>query len=336
MRTKYDDELLQKINDNVDLLEYVSQDIDMTRRGEDYFGRCPKHIDKTPSFSITPSKNCYYCFSCGRSGRFIGYLMDYEGLSFDEAVQKGAQLASVDMSKICASNTVQFLKRVKKLKSKQIRSYSHKVLESSVLDNYKKEYPQLWLDEGITKEAMDKFGVMVDTWGNRIVYPVYDLAGRLINIKGRTMYQNYQDLDIPKYINYYKVGVMDYFQGLNYTLPDVKKQNEIILFESVKSVMKAWGWGYRNCASAEKHTLTEEQVMLLVKLKVNIVFAWDSDVDYQEKNVRSNIDKLKRVTNVYTINDRHNYLGGFEGKNAPVDLTKEIWEELYSEKRKVI
>ena len=129
---------------------------------------------------------------------------------------------------------------------------------------------------------------------------------------------------------------MDYFQGLNTTLKYVLDANEIIIFESVKSVMKAYGWGYKNCASAEKHTLTKEQIDLLVKLRVNIVFAYDCDVDYRSSDVRQDIDKLKRVTNVFVIEDRKKLLGGKETKNAPVDCGEEIWETLYSQKRKVV
>ena len=129
---------------------------------------------------------------------------------------------------------------------------------------------------------------------------------------------------------------MDYFQGLNTTLKYVLDANEIIIFESVKSVMKAYGWGYKNCASAEKHTLTKEQIDLLVKLRVNIVFAYDCDVDYRSSDIRQDIDKLKRVTNVFVIEDRKKLLGGKDTKNAPVDCGEEIWETLYSQKRKVV
>jgi DNA primase len=129
---------------------------------------------------------------------------------------------------------------------------------------------------------------------------------------------------------------MDYFQGLNVTLPYVKEQGEIIIFESIKSVMKAYAWGYKNCASAEKHTLTPEQTELLVKLRVNVVFAYDTDVSYKDKDVAKSINKLRRVTNVYTINDYEELLGGAAAKNSPVDCGIDIWEELYENKRKVI
>lgn len=330
----YDDEMLQEINASVDLLDYVSQSIEMEKRGRDYFGHCPLHIDKTPSFSITPSKNSYYCFSCGRSGGIIGYLMDYEHLKFEDAVDKAAKLGHMDLTKMCKSQTMMFLKKTKVL-FREKEAVVHEILDNSAITCYTHEDIDEWINEGIRQEIMDMFGVRVNHRDNRIVYPVYDIDGNLINVKGRTRYKNYKDLRIPKYINYYPIGTMDYFQGLNFTLPYVKEQNEVIIFESVKSVMKAFGWGYKNGASAEKHTLTDEQVKLLVKLRVNIVFAFDSDISYADKDIKKTIDVLKRITNVYVVYDRKKLLGGKEAKNAPVDLSREIWEQLYYNKTKV-
>lgn len=337
MQTTFDDEILQEINANVDLLEYVSQSIDMERRGNDYFGRCPLHVDNTPSFSITPAKNSYYCFSCGKSGGIIGYLMDYEGLAFEDAVRKAAGLANMDMNKMCKSQTMTFLKRLKTmLGSLNKAEYQHKILDTSEIEKYSKEIVQEWIDEGIDQEVMDTFGVRVDNWTNRIVYPVYDISGNLINVKARTRYPNYKQMKIPKYINYFQIGVMDYFQGLNITLPYIQEKKEIIIFESLKSVMKVYGWGYKNCVSAEKHTLTDEQIKMLVKMHVNIVFAYDADINYWQHDVKKDIDKLKRVTNVYVIEDRDLLLGGAETKNAPADKGEDIWVELYNSKRKIV
>lgn len=336
MTKNYDDEMLQQINENADLLGYVSQTMELEQRGRDYWGHCPLHTDKTASFSITPEKNSYYCFSCGKSGGIIGYLIDYEGLSFDEAVEKAAKLAQMDLSKMCQSKTITFLKKIRAMSTQQTTTYEHRILDKRTLNQYAHEPVQEWLDEGIQQNVMDLFGIRVDTWQNKIVYPVFDIDDNLINVKARTRYPNYKELKIPKYINYYEVGVMDYFQGLNITLPYVLEKREIIIFESLKSVMKAYGWGYKNCASAEKHTLTKEQISLLVKLRVNVVFAYDSDVSYRSADVKKNIDQLKRVTNAYVIEDRNKLLGGADAKNAPVDCGEEVWDELYSQKRKVV
>lgn len=332
----YDYDMLQQINENVDLLEYVSQFIEMKKMSDNYFGRCPLHVDKTPSFSINPEKNFYYCFSCGKSGGIIGYLMDFEGMHFKDAVEKAAKLANIDLNKMCKSNTLSWLKKIKALNQKNDAHFIHPILSEDELNKYKKEPVWEWLQEGISQEAMDVFEIMTDEWHNRIVYPVYDIDGNLINVKARTRYTNYKELKIPKYINYYPIGVMDYFQGLNITLEYITEKKEIIIFESLKSVMKAFGWDYKNCVSAEKHSLTKEQIDLLVKLKVDIVFAYDSDISYRQNDVKQDIDKLKRITNVYIIEDRKKLLGGASAKNAPVDCGKEIWEELYEHKRKVV
>lgn len=336
MNKNYDDEMLQQINENADLLGYVSQVMELEQRGKDYWGHCPLHTDKTASFSITPEKNSYFCFSCRRSGGILGFLIDYEGMEFEEAVEKGARLANLDLSKMCQSKTITFLKKIRAMYRKPNTAYEHKVLDAGILQKYKSAPIQEWLNEGIKQEVMDLFGVRADTWQNRIVYPVYDIHGNLINIKGRTRYPNFKQMKIPKYINYFEVGVMDYFQGLNITLPYISEKKEAIIFESIKSVMKAYGWGCKNCISAEKHTLTKEQIDLLIKLRVNVVLAYDSDVSYRSDEVKQDIAKLRRVTNVYVIEDKNKLLGGAESKNAPVDCGEKIWNELYNGKRKVV
>ena len=337
MSYEYDDETLQAINDNADLLAYASQTLELEKRGDNYFATCPNHTDLTPSLCFNAESNSFHCFSCGCSGKMIGYLIQYEGLDFDEAVEKASKLADIDLSTMCKSETISFLKKWKARKHLKKEKYQHEIFSEDLLSTFPKGNPKEWLDEGISRKTLDVFGVRTDPKSNRIIYPVYDINHNLINIKGRTRYKEYKMLKLPKYINYYKVGVMDYFQCLDKTKKYVKEKNEIIIFESIKSVMKAYDWGYKNCVSAEKHTLTDEQIDLLIKLRVNVVLAYDSDIDYWKENeVKENINKLKRITNVYIIEDKDNLLGGKSAKNAPADCGKEIWEKLYNNKRKAV
>lgn len=331
---EYDEDFLNSIAEKVDLVDYIGQKTELEKRGKDYFCRCSKHIDQTPSFSITPEKNMYYCFSCGRGGGIIQYLQDYEGLSFDEAVQKACRLANADLSSMCYSPTVKFLKKIRKLRKKLI-PFEHKILEEKEYEKYSKEPVAEWLNEGIRQKEIDLFDIRIDKRSNRIVYPVRDIDGRLLNVKGRTRYADYKTMGLMKYINYYPIGVMDYIQGLNVTLPYVKAKNEIIIFESLKSVMKCFGWGYRNCGSAEKHSLTMEQVRLLIRLQVDVTFAYDSDVSYKTKDIVESINLLKRFTNVYVIEDPDGLLGGAEAKNSPADEGLQIFEKLYQNKRRI-
>lgn len=336
MINRYDPDVLEEINANADLLSYIQQNSEVEQRGGDYYMHCDKHVDNTASLCISPGKNAFYCFSCKRRGYMINYLMEYEGMRFDDAVQKAAQLANVNTDTMCKSSTIMFLKRIRAMHKKDKEKYVHKILENSELQKYSKEEAQEWLDEGIHQDIMDWFGIRLDAKHNRIVYPVYDFDGNLINIKGRTRYKNFKELKIPKYINYFEVGCLDYLQSLNFTIDDVRAAGELIIFESIKSTMLACGWGYMNCASAESHTLSDEQIALIARLHVDVILAYDSDVDYWSGDVRKNIDKLRKITNVYIVEDREGLLGGKEAKNAPVDCGEEIWEELYENKRKVV
>ena len=331
---EYDEEFLQEISAKVDLAEYIGQSTDVLKRGKEYFCRCSKHIDKTPSLFITPEKNVFYCFGCGRGGGIIQYLQEYEGLSFEEAVAKTCKLSNTDISTMCCSPTVKFLKKMRQLK-KKIMPVAHAILDESEYEKFSKEPITEWIDEGIRQREIDLFDIRVDRRSNRIVYPVRDISGRLINIKGRTRFQDYKIMGLMKYINYFPIGTMDYLQGLDITLPYVQEKNEIIIFESIKSVMKCFGWSYKNSASAEKHSLTMEQIRLLIRLRVNVVFAYDSDVSYASKDIVETIKILKKFTNVYIIEDPDGYLGGKEGKNSPADMGLQIFEKLYANKRRV-
>lgn len=328
--------MLKQINDGVDLLAYVETQIPLKQRGNDYYGHCTLHTDITPSFSVSPEDNLFYCFSCGRGGGIINYLMAYEGRTFGEAVEQAAKLAKIDLSKMCQSQTILYLKNIKAAFSQRREPYKHRILPESEYRKFKRQPVPEWEEEGITRDTIEAFDIRVDDRSNRIVYPVRDIDGKLINIKARTRYANYKDLKIPKYINYYEVGVMDYFQSLDMSKQAVQQRGEIILFESIKSTMKAYGWGHNNCASAEKHTLTPEQIALLVRLRANVVFAWDSDISYWQSDVRRDIERLKRFTNVYIIEDKGKLLGGPSAKNSPVDCGRDIWETLYANKRKVV
>lgn len=334
----YDEEYLEEIKNNVDLLGYIENDIELTKKGKDYFGHCPKHVDLTPSFSVNPKKNIFYCFSCGRGFSIFDYLMEYEGLSFDEAVKKASKLAGISIGTMCQSQTVIENRRIKRRNlNNQSHCCQHEILSKDEYYKFKVGKVQEWLDEGIRQSEIDLFEIRIDDRSNRIVYPVYDVDGNFINIKGRTRFKDYKKMGICKYINYYPVGTVDYFQGLNITEPYIKQFKEIIIFESIKSVMKLFGNDIKNSASAEKHTLTPEQIAWIIKSDIkDVVLAYDSDVTYKEKSVKENINMLKRFVNIYIIQDKDNLLGGKEGKNSPIDLGFDIWQKLYSQKKKIL
>jgi DNA primase len=326
---RYDATLLQEINDNVDLYEYASDSLKFEIKNGNAFTHCTKHTDLTPSLSISLDDNFFYCFSCGRGGKIISWLMEYEGMTFDEAVRKGMKLANINQSTLCQSETVKFIRNIKHNATKDVE---HIILPNNIMDTYKTDTIAEWLNEGIRQEEINLFDIRIDEKSNRIVYPVKLLDGSIINIKGRTRYTDYKAMKIPKYINYYKVDTVDYFQGLNLTIEYVKEKKEIIIFEGLKSVMKCFGYGSKNTASAEKHTLTDEQIKLLLQIQVDVVLAFDNDVSYFSKEIKQSIDILKKFTNVYIVSDKNKLLGKPEDKMSPVDAGKIVWDQLYREK----
>ena len=335
---QWDEAFIEEVIESVDIVEFIGEYVDLERRGIHYFASCPFHDEDTASFCVTPSKHFYSCFGCGEHGNVITFCMKQLDMTYDDAVEYLAGIAGLAAEKQSISSSVSFFKKLKR-KNKLIHENPkpHLILDKETLKQFDYGFVKLWQDEGIPQNIMDKYGVGYDRRSQRIVYPVYDNNGNLINIKGRTTVADYKHHDppIPKYINYQPVGDMDYFQGMNFKKDLIKDVGECILFESFKSVMKADSYGYPNSVSVESHKINKYQVRLLLKLQCDIVIAFDKDVSINEIRNMDTVNKLKMFTNVYVIVDKNNLLGGADEKNSPVDKGKEIWEKLYEEKLRI-
>ena len=340
MADRYDNEALLELCNKIDLLEYASKTMDFRPRGNgDFACSCPKHIDLTPSLIITPSKNLYHCLSCGAAGNILNWMMDYESMSFSNAVQKLVELCGVDISRIHQSETMAFFKKMQRMSEpKRQLSAERKFLSESAINRYRDEAPQEWIDEGIEPSVMKKYNIRIDDEGNRIVYPVYDKEFRLIGFKGRTRFKNYKEMGIQKYQNYQKIGTTDFFIGMKENQASILRNDKVIIFEGIKSGMKVEAWGYDFWLASETGYLNEGQVEILIQLGVKeVVIAYDNDVDFQK--ILSCTKKLRWFTNVYAVMDRrykkNKLLGSKEEKRSTCDLGREVWETLYREKVKL-
>ena len=337
MANQYDNDTLNEMCSKIDLLEYASKSMEFEGRGDSYATHCPRHIDKTPSLIITPSKNLFHCFSCGCGGNILNWLMTFENMSFKDAVSKVANLTGTNIGKLSQCSALKFYKDVFRT---QTVEYIHKspdrvILDSSEIDKYIAETPIEWELEGIAPEIMNKYNIRIDTNANRIVYPVYDSDLNLIGFKGRTRFKNYKDMKIKKYQNYQKIGTTDFFIGMKENYENIKRKNEVIIFEGIKSGMKVEGWGYDYWLSSETGWLNDAQVLILIKLGIkDVVIAYDNDVSISK--IKECTEKLRRFTNVYVVTDRKNIknrlLGSSDDKLSPCDKGKEVWETLYNEK----
>lgn len=341
MANRYDDDALLELCSKIDLLDYASKSMDFEKRGSDsYATHCCLHVDKTPSLFITPSKNLFHCFSCHVGGTIINWLMIFEHMSFDDAVKKVATMANVDIGNLRQCSALKIYKDISKMyrDTDSNKNIERRILSPSEIDSFADEVPDEWVDEGISIEVMKKYNIRIDHKTNRIVYPVYDNDGNLIGFKGRTRFKNYKTMKIQKYQNYTKIGTTDFLVGLKENKENIKKKNEIIIFEGIKSGMKVEGWGYDNWSTSETGWLNDAQVRILIELGVkNVVIAYDNDVPIKKIYACTHI--LKRFTNVYAVTDRQSskkrLLGDTKDGVSPCDRGKEIWETLYEERRKL-
>lgn len=111
--------MLKMMADKIDLLDYASQTLEFRQSGKDYFTNCPKHYDATPSLSINTEENYYYCFSCKRSGNIYRWMIDYEGLTFPQAVEKVADITNTEVAETYESTAINLFKHLKKSQEKK-------------------------------------------------------------------------------------------------------------------------------------------------------------------------------------------------------------------------
>ena len=330
----YDKEQIDEMCNKVDLLEYASQSLDFKRSGTNYFAHCPLHRDDTASLSITPDKNKFYCFSCHKGGGIINWLMSYEGLTYLQAVEKVAKLTGTELTQHKRCTSFGVFKKIAKINEvEESKSVDRKILDTSYMDRFKviDGEPHEWIEEGILPEVMKEFDIRIDSASNRIVYPVYDNDDHLIGAKGRTRFKAYKTLGIMKYMNYEKVGTTDYFQGMHENREAIKETKSVIILEGIKSVMKLYGWGYRNAVAAETSHLNKAQVEILIRMGLrDVTIAFDSDVNID--SILDSVAELRRFCNVYYIKDKS--VDPSE-KASPCDFGKERWDQLYKERKRL-
>lgn len=340
MANDYDSEALIELCSNINLFDYANEIMEFEGRGDSFATNCPRHIDKTPSLIITPSKNLFHCFSCGVGGNILNWLMTFEGLSFDDSVNKVGKLSGVDVRNLKQCNALKIYKQIFRFsKNESVKNTEDRViLPDDEIEKYADETPFEWEEEGINPQIMKKYNIRIDNNANRIVYPVYDNNLNLIGFKGRTRYKNFKEMKIKKYQNYQKIGTTNFFVGMKENYKSIKKHDAVIIFEGIKSGMKVEDWGYDYWLSSETGWLNDEQVLILIKLGVkNVIIAYDTDVSFSK--IRECTNKLRKFTNVYAVMDRRNVndrlLGDVEDKMAPCDKGKLVWEILFNEKRRV-
>ena len=318
---------LRELIESIDIVAYLSQFVELEQRGEEFWGLSPFKEEKTPSFSVRPDPPCFYDYSSGIGGNVFTFTKYYFHCSTTEAVNKLKEYAGEDgeisyrREKLDATRVFMQFSPKKRMRKES----AGVILPPDTMEKYeiRPEKLEIWRDEGISDASMEKFQVRYDSFSDRIVYPIRNPSGDIVNIGGRTLDPHWKDKKLRKYTYFYHWGTMDTIYGLAENLDDILKCHEIILFEGCKSVLMADSWGIHNCGALLTSHLNPNQLKLLVKLGCRVVFALDKDVDIRKDH---NIKKLKQYCRVDYLCDRDGLL---EEKDSPVDRGEEVFRRLY-------
>lgn len=297
-------EKINEIRNSVNIVDVISSYIPLTPKGKNYFGVCPFHDDNNPSMSVSPSRQIYKCFSCGATGTVFKFIMDYENVSFLEAVKKVADMGgiSVNIGKVTKKqnhtelhqiydlslkfyinnlNTVGGKEAKEYLKNRNIDeetikefqiglSLKHDVLSKILIKKFK---PDEVLKSGLV--GKNDYGYY-DLFYDRIMFPLYDLNGNPVAYSGRI----YNKQDTSKYFNtreteIFKKGELLY----NYhRAKDIaRKKNQIIIMEGFMDVIRAYTVGIKNVIAMMGTAVTETQAHLIKRMAKDIILCFDGD-----------------------------------------------------------
>ena len=306
---RYSDDIIEEVRQKNDIVDVVSQYVRLTRRGSTYFGLCPFHNEKTPSFSVTPGKQMYYCFGCGAGGNVYNFVMEYENYTFGEALKHLADRAGVELPKIEYSREVREKaeQRAELLEiNKQAAQYYYYQLRT---EGGKIGYQYL-SGRGLSEETMRKFGLgysdkfggglykflkskgysderlresglfnvderhgMYDKFWNRVIFPIMDVNNRVIGFGGRVMGDGK-----PKYLNSPETKIFDKSRnlyGLNIARTTRKKY--LILCEGYMDVISMHQAGFTNAVASLGTALTSGHASLLKRYTQEVLLLYDSD-----------------------------------------------------------
>lgn len=306
---RYSDDIIEEVRQKNDIVDVVSQYVKLTRKGSSYFGLCPFHNEKTPSFSVTPGKQMYYCFGCGAGGNVFNFIMEYENYTFGEALKYLADRAGVELPQIEYSKEVRekAQERAELLEiNKQAAQYFYYQLRT---EKGAQGYQYL-TGRGLSEETMRKFGLgysdkfggglyqflkskgygddrlresglfnvderhgMYDKFWNRVIFPIMDVNNRVIGFGGRVMGDGK-----PKYLNSPETKIFDKSRNLyGLNVARTTRRKYLILCEGYMDVISMHQAGFTNAVASLGTALTSGHASLLKRYTQEVLLLYDSD-----------------------------------------------------------
>lgn len=305
---------VDRILDLAQIEDVVGDFVTLKRAGATYKACCPFHNEKTPSFVVSPSKGIYKCFGCGKSGTAVGFVMEHESMTYVEALRYLARKYNVEIVEkeesaediarrqrnesllLVSEFAGRFFQeslatpegqtigyqyfRSRGLEDATIRKYGlgwapvvrTTFFEAAKAAGYKEEY---LLDTGLCKQYDD--GRVVDTFYDRVMFPVHSVSGRIIAFGGRTLRS---DKNIPKYVNSKETEIYvksRSLYGIYFAKNEIARQDKCILVEGYLDVLSMHQLGITNVVASSGTSLTVEQIRLIRKFSSNVTIIYDGD-----------------------------------------------------------
>ena len=302
----YGEDIVEEVRQKTDIVDLVGQYVHLKKKGSSYFGLCPFHGEKTASFSVSPGKQIFYCFGCGKAGDSIRFLMEYENLSFVEALEELAERANVTLPKeekrdkgeedlrykileINKQAALFYVKQLRSEKGKQGLAYCAKrKLSGESITHFGLGYAGKERDSlyqyckslGFKDRVLQESGLfsfkengVYDKFFNRLIFPIMDLHNRVIGFGGRVMGDGE-----PKYLNSPETKLFDKSRNL-FALNFSRKSraNYFILCEGYMDVISLHQWGFSEAVAALGTAFTEQQADLMKRFNSLIYLCFDSD-----------------------------------------------------------
>ena len=352
----YSDELIEEVRSRNDIVDVISSYVKLKKSGATYFGLCPFHNEKSPSFSVTPSKQMYYCFGCGEGGNIYSFIMKYENYSFLEAVKLLADRAGVALPEaeysaeekknrdlkatlfeINKKAAIYFYHQLKSDKGKVGLSYFRErgLSEKDIVhfglgyaDKTSNDLYRYLKSLGYADEILKETGLFsflekgtYDKFFNRVMFPILDINGRVIGFGGRVMGEGK-----PKYLNSPETRIFEKSRnlyGMNFAR--TARASYMLICEGYMDVIALQKSGFTNAVAALGTAFSEQHAMLLKRYIKEAVLTFDSDEAGRKAALRA-IPLLKKAGIAVKVLDMSPY-------KDPDEFIKNLGTDEYQKRR---
>ncbi len=324
------DEVIDQVRRHYDIVDVVQQTVSLKKSGRNYFGLCPFHSEKTPSFSVAPDKQIFYCFGCGKGGDVIKFVMETEQYTYIEAITHLAEHAGIHIPKPKADALPDHEERERQQMRKALELTAklfHYVLVSTKYGRMARQYLEkrevrpdtikefqlgyapssfqfllpFLKERGFSEDILEKVGLITsrergnnkkyyDRFRHRIMFPIHDSQGKVIGFGGRALGNGH-----PKYLNSPDNVLFhkrNHLYNLHRARSHIRKNSQAVLFEGYMDVISAWQAGIEQVVATLGTALNESQARILKRNASTIILCYDSDAAGQSAALRG-LEQLK-------------------------------------------